>query len=129
MNIFTILNSLLFSKKRIDLNSDDESQFNAFMINRWMSMYSIDLINIINNTSNRYAHIFETKQDQYEWLYNLFPRMRFKRISYIKKNKPKVNTDKKDKEDLDTIPIIARNREISQREVQLYYDMFGDDDS
>jgi DNA-binding transcriptional regulator GbsR (MarR family) len=122
MNIFTLINSLFFSKKHIDLNSDDESQFNAYMINRWISMYSIDMVNIINNTSNRYAHVFDTKQDQYNWFYNLFPRVRFKKISYIKKNKKESNT--KDKTE-DLTSLIAKNHEISEREVRMYHDLFG----
>jgi hypothetical protein len=122
MNIFTLINSLFFSKKHIDLNSDDESQFNAYMINRWMSMYSIDMVDIINSTSNRYAHVFGTKQDQYNWFYNLFPRVRFKKISYIKKKKEETKSNNK-AEDLTSL--IAKNHEISEREVRMYQDLFG----
>lgn len=124
MNIFAILNSLFFSKKRLDLKTDDEKQFSAFMINRWMSMYSIEMVNIINNTSNRYAHIFENKREQYDWFYNLFPRLRFKKIPYIKKRKREKSDDT---ESLDSmIPVIAKNQEISERELRLYHDLFGD---
>lgn len=35
MNLFQYLNGLLFSKKKADMNCDDESQFNLFMVNRW----------------------------------------------------------------------------------------------
>lgn len=122
MNIFTLINSLFFSKKRIDLNSDDENQFNAYMINRWISMYSIDMVSIINDTSNRYSHIYHVKQEQYNWFYNLFPKMRFKKISYIKKNKKQNNID--DKSD-DLVPLIAKNHEISEREVRMYQDLFS----
>jgi hypothetical protein len=119
MNIFNILNSIFFSKKRIDLNLDSESQFSAFMINRWASMYSDEMLVIINNTANKYSSIFNTKDQQYNWYYNLFPKLRFKKISYIKKKK-------RDKEEIDedSLPVIARNREISIRELKLYRDFF-----
>lgn len=119
MNIFTILNSLFFSKKKIELNLDSETQFSAYMINRWMSMYSDEMLVIINNTANRYISIFNTKDQQYNWFYNLFPRLKFKKIQYIKKNK-------KAKEEIeeDNLPTIARNREISVRELKLYRDLF-----
>jgi hypothetical protein len=120
MNIFTLLNSLLFSKKRVDLNLDDESQFSLYMINRWMSMYSMEMLEIINDTSNQYSSIFTTKQEAYDWLYYLFPRLKFKKIAYIKKNK--IDKDEKKVEDL--MPLIAKNQEISLREVRLYADLF-----
>lgn len=77
------------------------------------------MLELINNTSNRYSSIFKTKEDQYNWYYYLFPKIRFKKIQYIKKNK-------KAKEELadDNLPIIAKNKEISVRELKLYRDFF-----
>jgi len=118
MTIFNILNSILFSKKYIDLNQDDESQFNCYMVNRWMSMYSIDMVSIINDTSNRYGHIIKTKRDQFNWLYNFFPRLRFKRISYIKKAKAAEDQDNSISND--ELLFLAKNMEISSRELRDY---------
>ena len=118
MTIFNILNSILFSKKYIDLNQDDESQFNCYMVNRWMCMYSIDMVSIINDTSNRYGHIIKTKRDQFNWLYNFFPRLRFKRISYIKKAKAAEDQDNSISND--ELLFLAKNMEISSRELRDY---------
>ena len=61
MNIFQYINSLLFSKKKIDINCDDESQFNLFMVNRWTSMYSKELNEYVNETTNKYWNLFDDK--------------------------------------------------------------------
>jgi hypothetical protein len=87
MNIFDFINCILFSKKKIELNCDDESQFNSFMLNRWSSFYSKEIANFINETTNRYASIYSTKQEQFNLFINLLPMVKFKRINYIKKSK------------------------------------------
>ena len=46
------------------MNRDDESQFNMFMVNRWTSMYSKEMNNYINETSNKYWNLFEDKDSQ-----------------------------------------------------------------
>ena len=48
LDILYKFTDLLFSKKKIDINCDDESQFNLFMVNRWTSMYSKELNEYIN---------------------------------------------------------------------------------
>ena len=68
MTIFQYLNSLLYSKKTIDMNCDDESQFNLFMVNRWSSMYSPEMANYINESSNKYWSLFDDKQNQYNYI-------------------------------------------------------------
>jgi hypothetical protein len=110
MNIFQYLNSLLFSKKKADMNRDDESQFNMFMINRWTSMYSKEINNYINETSNKYWNLFEEKDSQYNFLYHLLPKLKFKRINYIKK----IKKEKKQKEEKLFIPEFLSEREYKQ---------------
>ena len=110
MTIFQYLNSLLYSKKKIDMNCDDESQFNLFMINRWSSMYSKEINEYVNETSNKYWSLFDDKQSQFNYLYNLLPRLRFKKISYLKKTKK----EKKAKEEKVFIPEFYSEREYKQ---------------
>jgi hypothetical protein len=110
MTIFQYLNSLLYSKKKIDMNCDDESQFNLFMINRWSSMYSKEINEYVNETSNKYWSLFDDKQSQFNYLYNLLPRLRFKKISYLKKTKK----EKKAKEEKVLIPEFYSEREYKQ---------------
>ena len=114
MTIFQYLNSLLYSKKKIDMNCDDESQFNLFMVNRWGSMYSKEVNNYINETSNKYWNLFSDKQNQYNYLYNLIPKLKYKKLNYIKK----VKKEKKKKEDEPILPEF-----ISKKEYQRYVEL------
>ena len=110
MNIFQFLNSLLYSKKKADMNRDDESQFNMFMINRWSSMYSKEMNNYINESSNKYWNLFDEKDEQYNFLYYLLPKLKFKRINYIKKLKK----EKKQKDEKYYIPEFYSEREYKE---------------
>jgi len=112
--IFNYIDSVLFNKKRLNTINEGETQFNLYMLNRWCSMYSPDIAAIINQTTNVYGRSFTTKQEQYEFLLNLLPRTKKKKINYIKKNKEEQKTDNLD------IPYIAKFSELSQREVKEY---------
>jgi hypothetical protein len=114
--IFNYIDSVLFTKKKLNNLNEGETQFNLFMVNRWCSMYSPDIAEIINQTSNQYKELHALKQDQYDFCLNLFPKVRKKKLDYIKKQKqekPIENTDYK---------ILAKNLEISERESKEYID-------
>ena len=114
-NIFSYINDVLFLKKRNLLsNIDDESQYNGFMINRWVSMYSPAIANIINCTSNKYFSVFDTKKDSYNFLVDMLPRQSFRRINYIKR------APKTDGVDSDTVAMLANSLELSRREINYY---------
>jgi hypothetical protein len=108
MTIFDHLNSILYSKKDIQLNCDDESQFNSFMINKWISFYSPELNTFINDTANKHVSCFQQKQEQFDYYFNLLPRLKYKKINYIKK----VSTDKE--EDINIIPEFMSQREYKE---------------
>ena len=95
MTIFDYIGSIINTKKKIELNCDDESQFSIYMINRWLSFYSNDVSNYVNETCNKYANLFSTKQEQYDFLYHVLPKLKFKKINYLKKVKKE---DKEEKE-------------------------------
>jgi len=118
MNFFQLQNKLFYSNKSKQsepLDSEGEQAFVPFLFNRWLSMYSKDTVCFVNETLNKYCGIFDTdKQKTYRLYYNLIPRLKFKRISYIKKLK-------KDKQDeKDQLKIIAKNNNISVRELEIY---------
>lgn len=115
MNIFDHLNDILFTKESKSLqNIEDEGDFQPFLINRWVSMYSPELAYVINETSNKYHSIFPEKRDMYTFLKAILPQMKRKRINYIKK-------PKKEKEDLqECVDLLARSLEISKKEIINY---------
>lgn len=117
MTIFNYINDILFTKKGDLLsNVDSESQYNPYMINRWISMYSPGTAQLINLTSNRLYSVFETKKDNYNFLINIIPRSKFRRINYIKKATKTKTTDD------EAIEVLAKNVELSKREIRYYID-------
>lgn len=88
MTIFDIISGVLFNKNKGLLdNTDDTKNFQPYLVNRWVSMHSGTDANIINETVNRYGHVFTNKTDLYKFMVHVLPRYRFSRINYIKKIK------------------------------------------
>jgi hypothetical protein len=120
MNFFQLQNKLFYSDKRKKaeyLDSEGEQAFVPFLINRWLTMYSKDTVSFTNETLNKYCGIFDTdKQKTFRLYYNLIPRLKFKRISYIKKKKK----DKDKLDETDQLKMIAKNKHISVRELEMY---------
>lgn len=118
MNFFQLQNKLFYSKKeKADyLDQEGESAFVPFLINRWLSFYSKDTPHFVNETLNKYSGIFEDKQRLYRLYYNLIPRLKYKKINYIKKVK-------KSSEDDTDLVLVAKNQNISVRELKQYVDL------
>lgn len=89
------------------------------MVNRWLSMYSPDVAALVNSTTNQWWSIFETKQEQYDFLFNLIGKNRFKKINYIKKTTKAKKKAKSEEEDLEKMFANANFMSIKQlRELQ-----------
>lgn len=120
MTIFEIINLLFFSKKNSFEEPDCESlsNFQPFIINRWLSFYGEPQATFVNETLNRYANIFQDKSDSYQLYFNLIPQQKFSRIQYVKKQKTSTAVAK------DEYPAhVASSANISQREINLYIDL------
>lgn len=119
--IFDYINSILFSKKKIDINIEDNS-FILYLFNRWASMYSPELCYYVNEVLNkRIYNLFPTIVEQYNYVYNVIPKLKYNKINYIKKSikqekKPKLN-------EINLIKEYANNYELSQREIEMYLNM------
>lgn len=118
MNFFQLQNKLFYSKKANAgvLDQEGEQTFVPFLINRWLSFYNKNMTIFANETFNKYSTIFDDKQRVYRLYYHLIPRLKFKRITYIKKQK-------KDTEDNSDLILIAKNKNISVRELKEYVDL------
>lgn len=119
MNFFQLQNKLFYSNKDKAgyLDSEGEDAFVPFLINRWLSFYSKDTPHFVNETLNKYSGLFDDKQRVYRLYYNLIPRLKFKRIKYIKKIK------KSKAEDDENLILIAKNKNLSVRELKRYVDL------
>ena len=125
MNFFQIQNKLFFSNKKEQpdpLDQEGEQAFVPFLLNRWLTMYSKETVGFVNATLNKYCGIFDTdKQKTYKLYYNLIPRLKFKRINYIKK----VKKDKDKEEEKDQLKMIAKNNFMSSRELEQYQELIN----
>ena len=119
MNFFQLQNKLFYSKKDNAgyLDQEGESAFVPFLLNRWLSFYSKGTPNFVNETFNKYTGLFEDKQQLYRLYYNLIPRLKYKKITYIKKVKKEQNQEH------DDIALMARNNNLSVRELKQYIDI------
>jgi hypothetical protein len=85
-NIFDVLKGILFTKKEYPFQfSEDEKNFDMFMVNRWSSMVDGDSAKIINETTNRYGNNLGSKKNQYDFLKSVLPKYKFHKIDYIKR--------------------------------------------
>mgnify|MGYP003628700600 CR=1 FL=1 len=114
MTIFDFLNDILFTKKDNFTNADDETQYNQYLVNRWVSMHSPECAQYINNTVNWLYSVFDNKRDHYRFLKSVIPKVKYKHIPYIKK----VKVDNTDNNSEDNVALLAQSLELSQREVK-----------
>lgn len=114
MIIFDFLSSVLTSKKYIELDTECEKEFNLYMMNRWLSMYSPDVAAVVNATTNQWWSVFDNKQEQYDFLYHLIAKSKFKKINYIKKVAKKSKAEKAEQEMQDRMVAHANFMSIKQ---------------
>lgn len=91
INIFDFLKDILYKKRGHLLDDHDNlSQFQPYMVMRWISMYSPDTALLLNKTLNRQWSAFQGENDKQMW-YKMFlcilPKCNFKKFNYIKRNK------------------------------------------
>ena len=116
MNIFEILKDIISDKRnRLADDIEDEKDFQPYLVQRWLSMYSPHFSYLVNESTNRLWKVMDTKQDWYKLFLSVIPKQSNKRISYIKKA-PK----KGKKNDKDYVKIMASHLEISERECKMY---------
>ena len=118
MNFFQLQNKLFYSKKDKagDLDTEGEQAFVPFLFNRWLSFYNNDMSVFTNETFNKFSTIFDDKQQAYRLYYYLIPRLKWKKIGYIKKKK-------KDDAEEEHLELVAKNKNISKRELLQYVEL------
>lgn len=109
--IFDYIKDVLFQKKGI-YKSACEEQLNIypFMLQRWCSMADNDATLIMNETSNKWLTTLTNKKHCYQLLLTILPKIKQKRVAYIKK------ANKSDS--IDEIKNISSAAELSTREVE-----------
>jgi len=78
-------------------------------------MYSKELNDYVNETTNKYWNLFSDKSSQYNYIYSVLPKLKFKRLNYIKKTKK----EKKKEEEKLILPEFYSEREYKNDQVLL----------
>ena len=82
---------MAFGKKPDLVNSmEAEQSIQPYIVNRWLSMLDPSAAIIVNETANKFHHIFSDKKMYYKFMTAVLPQYRRQRIQYIKK--PDKNT-------------------------------------
>ncbi len=88
-----------------------------YMLQRWLSMYSPQVAVLVNATTNRaWSSLTSDTQAFVNLFETVIPRLRFTRISYIKKPVVEQKVSSND----EVVEIIAELFQISQREARDY---------
>jgi len=111
--IFDYMKNVLFTKKSTFSNlSEDQLNFQPYMLQRWCSMASTDSALILNETTNKWLLSQNNKQLFYKTIISVLPKHKQKKVAYIKKV-TKSNS-------VDNIKDIGHAAELSQREIREY---------
>jgi hypothetical protein len=96
---------------------EEFGDISPYVLNNWLSAYSDDILQFINETSNVSSDVFKNKYMIYEYYYNIIPKMKYKKINYPKPKKSKEIREKKKIPD-EIIDLLRKNLEISKTETK-----------
>lgn len=85
------------------------SDFNQNFYIRFLSFSSETNLIIINETFNKYCNVFETKQDKYDFLFEMIVKPDSPYVKYVKRVKKEIKKDD---------AILAESMELSCREIE-----------
>lgn len=118
-SIFDYLKDVLFQKRGVyKTHSSEQLNFSPFMLQRWCSMADETSTKIINETSNKWLRLMSDEKQVYQLFFTVLPKIRSKRVAYIKKNNKSTTAD--------DIKDISTAAELSTREVREALDFFKD---
>lgn len=124
MSIFTYVNDILYNKNGKALKKKEmESDFQPYMVQRWISMHSAKNAHILASTTNKVYKSLDNTEQWYKLFLSIVPKSRFKKYRYIKKTVKKETAKVADLEA--AIAQVALTKEISKREVRQYVEDYG----
>lgn len=105
--MFEAINYLLFDKNKEELDSEIMGSFVPYMTTRFLSFYDKSQVNYVNETLNVYGNTLKTSEDQFRFFNGVIPKLRRKKIPYVKKPK------EEKKEEEPPVPEFYSRREIN----------------
>ena len=116
MTIFDWINQILVHKKPWDsFDESEQKTFNAFIINRWLSMDK-EFIEIVNFFQKYSIGLLEPK-DTYKWYCDILPKG--KRFNRYIKGKKQLRYDK------ELISVVCKHYEASKKECVDYIELLS----
>lgn len=109
--MFKAINYLLFEARK-PLDSEILEEFHPYMAGRYLSMYDDSFVPYVNDTLNVYGKLFKTKEDQFRFYENVIPKLKRKKIEYVKRKK----VEERDDEVPQRVPEFLSKREIAEYE-------------
>lgn len=116
-NTFQIIHNILFSKSCKDITDDELTLFVPYLTNRYASMYSSQLCEYIDVLLNNKNNLALDNRELYNLFYITIPKLKYKKIAYIKKQTDKNQSSKSKQELQDKIKCLSRNKELSIKEI------------
>ncbi len=124
MSIFTYVNDILYNKSGKSIEKKEmESDFQPYMIQRWLSMHSISTARILAISTNKLYKALDNSQQWYKLFLTTVPKSKYKKFRYIKKVKTDKYENKGEMEE--AIELVANINKISKREVRDYVEEYG----
>jgi hypothetical protein len=111
------LKDIIQSKKGdlLDL-PENELQFNPYIIQRFLSMQSPMMCDIVNQTTNPKMGVLDKKQ-LYLLMLSVVPRLRSTSFKYIKKEETGILLNEKEKKAVD---LLAQRYKLSKKDIEQY---------
>ena len=108
----------IIQRKKGDLLDlpENELQFNPYIIQRFLSMQSAVMCDIVNQTVNPKMGILDKKQ-LYRLMLSVIPRLRSTSFKYIKKEESGVLLNEKEKKAVD---MLAQRYKLSKKDIEKY---------
>lgn len=116
-NTFQIIHNILFSKSHKNITDDELSLFVPYLTNRYASMYSPQVCEYIDALLNNKHILSLDNREQYNLFYTVIPKLKYKKIVYIKKQTNKTQLSATKQELQDKIKCLSRNKELSIKEI------------
>ena len=92
--MFNSINHILFDKPSQEIDASCLDDFSPYMVNRYFSFYDNgDYVDYINDTTNTYHSIFNTPEEQYKFFEHMVPKLKKRKINYVKRLKKVDKTD------------------------------------
>lgn len=86
--MFNSINHILFENPSTEIDAAALDDFSPYMVNRYFSFYGDgDYVDYINDTTNRYHSIFNTSEEQYKFFEHVVPKLKKRKINYVKRPK------------------------------------------